>query len=120
MQGTLTKSRTEKSNDRPVVLHLSCELVVDHLPPVHRVSLARELVKNAGMRQVETARILGITQPAVYNYLKSRVKPSRGLSRLVEEIQAVAENLAKEIPRGNKFLLVPPEKVTPRKARLQT
>jgi predicted fused transcriptional regulator/phosphomethylpyrimidine kinase/predicted transcriptional regulator len=84
-----------------VVLRLPCELVINHLLPVLRVSLAKELVHNMGMSQVEAARALGITQPAVYNYLRSPVKTNRELSRHFEEVKTVAEELAKDISKGD-------------------
>jgi len=96
----LTRNRTRNENSAPVVLRLPCELVINHLLPALRISLAKELVRNAGMSQVETARILGITQPAVYNYLRSRAKPAGALSQRVEEVEAVAQGLAKDISRG--------------------
>jgi len=96
----LTRNRTRNENNAPVILRLPCELVINHLLPALRISLAKELVRNAGMSQVETARILGITQPAVYNYLRSRAKLAGALSQRVEEVEAVAQGLAKDISRG--------------------
>lgn len=84
-----------------MVLRLPCELVIKHLLPLLRVSIARELVQNHGVSQVEAARILGITQPAVYNYLRSNTKPSPELNRSVEEVQAVARELVNAVCQGD-------------------
>lgn len=58
-----------------------CEVVVKRVLPTIRAMLVRDLVKRHGLSQVQVAEKLGITQPAVSQYLSS----ARGTSR-VEEI----------------------------------
>ncbi len=56
-----------------------CELVVRTVLPTVRASIARELVKEHGMKQKEAARILGITDAAVSQYLSDKRAVKRGL-----------------------------------------
>lgn len=50
---------------------LPCELIVAHILPFARGALARELVNNHGMTQVQVARLFGVTSAAVSQYLKA-------------------------------------------------
>lgn len=49
-----------------------CEHVVRHVLPAVRALIAKHLVENYGLSQVEAARKLGITQAAVSFYLNSK------------------------------------------------
>ncbi len=53
-----------------VTMKLPCELIVTHILPTARGSLARELVKRHGMTQIQVARLFGVTSAAVSQYLK--------------------------------------------------
>lgn len=77
-----------------------CEIMAKKVLPSVRVAVVRELTKRYGMNQSEIAEKLGITQPAVSQYLNkirgtnyTRVIKSLGLSRLVKDI---AERIANE------------------------
>ncbi len=52
----------------------ACEIVVQHILPVIRANIAKELVSQ-GLTQKETASVLNLTQPAVSQYVsKTRGK----------------------------------------------
>ena len=51
-------------------MKLPCELIVTHILPTARGSLAKELVKRHGMTQVQVARLFGVTSAAVSQYIK--------------------------------------------------
>lgn len=61
-------------------MYVPCELMVLHVLPRIRALVAEELVNARGVSQVRVAEILGITQPAVSQYLrKARSKSVRAL-----------------------------------------
>jgi len=45
-----------------------CEVAVKCVLPVVRAMIAKELVTKHGLNQVETARLLGVSQPAISLY----------------------------------------------------
>lgn len=49
-----------------------CETVVKQVLPTIRMMLVKDLMERHEMNQVEVAKILGITQPAVSQYLSAR------------------------------------------------
>ena len=81
-----------------VRLKLPCELVTEHFLPIVRRLLANELVKEHGVSQAQVARALGVTQPAVSNYLSSELRLRRprmaeGLEDTGLTVKALAEDL---------------------------
>lgn len=84
-----------------VKLRLPCELVATHLLPLIRAKLAHELVKERRMSQLQAARVLDVTQPAIYNYLRSKPTPRREeLGDILEELDVMVEELAEDICDG--------------------
>jgi predicted fused transcriptional regulator/phosphomethylpyrimidine kinase/predicted transcriptional regulator len=86
---------------REVRLRLPCELVTEHLLSIVRKLLAQELVRENGVSQVQAARILGVTQPAVSNYIHSN--PSRGehvLGEAIEDVQATVKAFSEDLLEG--------------------
>ncbi len=51
-------------------MKMSCELIVTHILPTARGALAKELVHNHGMTQVQVAALFGVTSAAVSQYIK--------------------------------------------------
>lgn len=51
-------------------MKLPCELIVTHILPTARGSLAKELVNKHGMTQAQVAKLFGVTSAAVSQYLK--------------------------------------------------
>jgi predicted transcriptional regulator len=49
-----------------------CELVVWHVLPRIRKELARELIIKHGLTQARAARLLGVSEPAISNYMGSK------------------------------------------------
>lgn len=45
-----------------------CEKIVSSILPALRALIANELIKNYGLSQVEVAKKLGVTQPAISQY----------------------------------------------------
>jgi len=52
-------------------LKISCELVVKYFIPAIRAMVAMRLVKDYGLTQVEAAKKLNTTQPAISYYVRS-------------------------------------------------
>lgn len=57
-----------------------CEIVVWYVLPTIRRELAKELVDTYGMKQSQVAKIFGVTDAAVSQYLKNK----RGSSEIIE------------------------------------
>lgn len=74
-----------------------CEVATKRVIPTIRAILVRELVEHHKMSQVEVAKKLGITQPAVSQYL-SMVRGAghyiKSKSLLIKEVQKFAEEIA--------------------------
>ncbi len=76
-----------------------CEAVVKEVLPAIRAMLVRELIERHRLSQVEVAEKLGITQPAVSQYLRML----RGAGRhkaLLKNIEKRVQGLANDIASG--------------------
>ena len=69
-----------------------CEKASKTIVPTIRYYLAKELLEKYGFTQVEVAKILGVTQPAISQYLK--LKRAKKLVKLSEEVIEKIKNLA--------------------------
>jgi len=95
----MSRKRTQAPQD--IRLRLPCELVTEHLLSLIRRLLAGELVRENGVSQVQAARILGVTQPAVSNYLRS--DPGKGkdtLEEAMEEVKATVKAFSEDLLEG--------------------
>jgi uncharacterized protein len=78
---------------------MACEVVVWYVLPVLRCEIAKELVKQ-GRSQREVARILGVTDAAVSQYLKEK----RGRSEwLDDKTRKQISQAAKRIGKGGQM-----------------
>jgi predicted transcriptional regulator len=76
-----------------------CEVVVKEVLPAVRAMLVKELIDRHRLSQVEVAQKLGITQPAVSQYLRMLRGSSSG-SAMFRSMQKHVRGLAKDIARG--------------------
>jgi len=67
--------------------------------PVIRSLIAKELVENYKLNQIQIARLLGITQPAVSNYL-SLLRGELGKAYDRSEVKEVSRKMASELVEG--------------------
>lgn len=67
--------------------------------PVIRSLIARELVENYKLNQIQIAKLLGITQPAVSNYL-SLLRGELGKAYDQSEVREVSRKMASELVEG--------------------
>jgi len=81
-------------------LRMPCEVVREHLLPLLRRLLAQELVRGHGLSQVRAARILGVTQPAVSNYLRSDPKAGGVLGEVLGEVRVMVKELSEDLLEG--------------------
>jgi predicted fused transcriptional regulator/phosphomethylpyrimidine kinase/predicted transcriptional regulator len=80
-----------------------CELVVKHYLPVIRSLIARELMDDYKLNQIQIARLLGITQPAVSNYL-SLARGEEDKIYEQGEVRDVARRMASDLIEGRQSL----------------
>jgi len=88
----------EKSKRSPrdeVRIRLPCEIVTEQLLPLMRKALVRELVVNRGISQLQAAKIVGVTQPAVSSYLHSKPRTREEL-RGVTKIETLAKDISED------------------------
>jgi len=76
-----------------------CEVVVKDVLPAIRAMLVKELIERHQLSQVEVARKLGITQPAVSQYLRMLRGTSIG-GTLLKKFEKNIRGLAEDIARG--------------------
>ena len=81
-------------------MSVPCEVAVKCVLPVVRAMVAKELMANYGLRQVDAAHVLGVSQPAISLYSRN----IRGKAIHLEndrQIQDIINNLAKSLVEGN-------------------
>ncbi len=87
-----------------------CELVVRTLIPCVRALVAKELVNRYKLRQIEVAKMLGVTQAAVSQYLRGArgnmidLKEDRDIMKIIDRIATGLAN--KDLTRKDLSLLV--------------
>lgn len=79
------------------MLRAPCEIASRYILPALRAMVAVRLVKNYGLSQVEVAKKLSTTQPAVSYYLRSLrgVKSVKALSKIEGVLELVEEFTSK-------------------------
>ncbi len=80
---------------------LFCEVFVRKILPATRALVAKVLVKEYGLTQLEASKVLGVTQASINYYLTGK----RGQKLLlelesIEEINRLAKDIAKELIEG--------------------
>jgi predicted transcriptional regulator len=79
-------------------MHPPCETIVIAILPAIRSLLARELVENHSMSQTKAAELLGITQPAISQYLsQKRGDQLTDALKSLPDVRTAIETLAKGI-----------------------
>ena len=76
------------------------EVVVAKLLPTIRARLAQELLRTYDMKQVEVAKVLGITQAAVSHYNTKSRGVDQDMLRRFPEIEDFVDGMAKKIHDG--------------------
>ncbi|HYM39403.1 MAG TPA: transcriptional regulator [Thermoplasmata archaeon] len=76
------------------------EVIVAKLLPTIRARLAKELLRTYGMKQVDVARSMGITQAAVSHYNTQSRGVDQDMLRRFPEIKAFVDKLAGRIADG--------------------
>lgn len=76
-----------------------CEIVVWYVLPTIRREVAKELVDSYGMKQSQVAKMFGVTDAAISQYLKNK----RGGSAVIEA-SGNYEQFVKEVRTSAKFM----------------
>lgn len=97
MQVEKTTSQEIAAN---IKLRLPCEIVTEHLLPIIRRELAQELVNRRKISQIQVAKILGVTQPAISNYIHTKSKLKGEVADSVDEIEKLARDFSEDLCRG--------------------
>ena len=83
-------------------MKMPCELIVSHILPTAKGALAKALVNEHGMTQIEIAKLFGVTNAAISQY----VKGLRGGKSLIDQtaykddFYSMISETATEISRG--------------------
>lgn len=78
-----------------------CEIIVAKILPAMRAIITKELVDTYNFNQTETAKKLGITQPAISQYRRELRGYSVKLLTSNKEVMDVIKKLATDIALGN-------------------
>jgi predicted transcriptional regulator len=81
-------------------LFVPCEVAVKSAIPALRATLARELVKNHGLTQQETAKILNVTQAAISYYIR-KVRGDVLEVETVHEVRIKCKKIADSLVNGS-------------------
>ncbi|ADI32038.1 transcriptional regulator [Staphylothermus hellenicus] len=78
-----------------MTLKTLCEAVSKNILPAIRAVLAKILVEEYGYTQIEASKMLGVSQPAISNYLLSK-RGKRGVQALMsdEKIMGIIRRMA--------------------------
>lgn len=80
-------------------MHLPCEKAVSAILPLIRAEIAKSLILDFKLTQIKAAKLLGLTQAAVSQYITSK----RGYRLRIDESSPGAQsikNTAKELAEG--------------------
>ncbi len=78
---------------------LPCEVAVKSLLPAVRSVLTKQLTTRHGLKQVEVAKLLGVSQPAISLYSKKMRGKALDLER-DREVKTLIEDLADSLAKG--------------------
>jgi len=80
-------------------MKIPCEIVVWYILPLVRREIAKELVNEHGLSQANVARMFGVTDAAISQYLKKKrgdnlmIENSEHYDELLAEIKVSAKNM---------------------------
>jgi predicted transcriptional regulator len=80
-------------------MNLRCETIGKYVVPVFRSLVAKELINNYDLTQVEVAKKLGTTQAAISQYVNSKraYKGAEQFEELLPRLETLAKNAAKSL-----------------------
>jgi predicted transcriptional regulator len=81
-------------------LFVPCEVAVKSAIPALRAAIARELVKNHGLTQQETAKILNVTQAAISYYIR-KVRGDVLEVETIHEVRIKCKKIADSLVNGS-------------------
>jgi len=79
---------------------LPCEVAVKSLLPPVRAALAKQLMTKHGLKQIETAKLLGVSQPAISLYNRKMRGKALDLEK-DKEIRRLIKDLADSLANRN-------------------
>ena len=79
---------------------LPCEVAVKCVLPAVRAMITRELMMKHKLKQVETAKLLGVSQPAISLYFRERRGKAIDLEN-ESDVALLIEDLATLLAKGN-------------------
>jgi len=84
---------------------LPSEIEAKSLIPAVRAILARKLIKEYSLKEEDAARVLGITQAAVSNYVRGTRGDVELISKLesVREVMCMMDDIAKDLSTNNAY-----------------
>jgi|Deesub1362B_J571_1020462.scaffolds.fasta_scaffold00423_13 hypothetical protein len=88
------------SPGRNIKMIIPCEIAVKCILPSVRAMLAKELVTRHNLSQEQTAKLLGVSQPAISLYYRKLRGKAINLEK-EREIKKMIENLAKTLANEN-------------------
>jgi predicted transcriptional regulator len=79
---------------------LPCEVAIKSLLPPARATLAKQLMTKHGLKQIEVAKLLGVSQPAISLYNRKMRGKAINLEK-DREIRKLVESLADSLANRN-------------------
>jgi predicted transcriptional regulator len=84
---------------------LPSEIEAKSLIPAIRSILARKLIKDFSLKEEEVARVLGVTQAAVSNYVRGTRGDAQLAAKLaaVEEVRRMVDDIARDLAANKAY-----------------
>jgi hypothetical protein len=76
-----------------------CETILKKFLPALKAGIAQELYEEHGMKQVDIAKRLGVTQAAVSKYISQDFEPSKEAAAEAGKIDSAAKKIANGIAK---------------------
>ena len=93
------KSVTQKISTS-IKVRLPCEIVTEYFLPLIRRKFAQELVNQRGVSQLQVAKLLGVTQPAISSYINTRPRIRKEFQESAGEIERLTRDFSDDLLGG--------------------
>ncbi len=78
-----------------------CEIIISDFLPTIRALITQELINNYNLNQIEVAKKLGVTQPAISYYIRNIRGNKTDVMKTNEKLMDIVKKTASDIANGS-------------------